>query len=182
MTMTTELWRPVGLQVACQVALSPVPSGGACQVSGDPLKVPSEGPAECKSFRVTCKHAYCVSARGGMHGCDPPPRLRLPSLVPNAAQTLLSLSYCVISPSSACRAILPVVSVPRQFVGSRPRTVGRRWCVSTPTKALSSFSEGLALVSCGCTACFLSSGIFDDWCLEFSMIGSSPLWHLPPNF
>lgn len=95
MTTTTETWRPVGLQVACQAALSPVPSGGACQVSGDPLKVPSEGPTECKSFRVTCKHAYCVSAWGGMHGCDPPPPTPSPLDRPqSSADTLVSVLLC----------------------------------------------------------------------------------------
>ena len=62
--MTIMMWHPIGSQVACKVVFRPMPSDGACQVSGDPLKAPSEGPIECESFRVTCKHAYCGSAWG----------------------------------------------------------------------------------------------------------------------
>lgn len=142
----TAARRPGGLQVVCQVALSPVPSGGVCQVSGDPLKVPSEGPTHVLQGHVqTCVLFVCL---GGMHGCDPhyPPPLTPPPIVPSAAQTRLSPSSCVISPSSACRAILPVVSVPRQFEGSRPRTLGckvafprRPKLLSRPVKVLPRF-------------------------------------------
>lgn len=64
MMMMMMMWHPIGSQVACKVVFRPMPSGGVCKASGDPLKVPSEGPIECESFRVTCKHAYCVSAWG----------------------------------------------------------------------------------------------------------------------
>lgn len=66
---TTWTWRPGGLQVVCPVALSLVPSGGVCQVSGDPLKVPSEGPTQVlQGHMQTCVLFVCL---GGMHGCDP---------------------------------------------------------------------------------------------------------------
>lgn len=58
--MIIMMWHPIGSQVACKVVFRPMPSGGVCKVSGDPLRVPTKGPIKCKSFRVTCKRVLCV--------------------------------------------------------------------------------------------------------------------------
>lgn len=149
MVNTAAVRHPGGLQVACP-PLGSVPSGRVCQVSGDPLKVPSEGPTECTSCRVTCKHAYCVSAWGEcmvVTPHPPHPSLSTPSPLnrPGAAQTHLSLSSCVISrpphAEPSCQA--------SQFQDiCRVSSSDRKGC--------------LLLVFCGRAASFPSSGIFDD--------------------
>lgn len=59
--MAAAAWRPGGLQVVCLGALSPVPSGGVCPVSGDPLKVPSEGPTRVlQGHMQTCVLFVCL--------------------------------------------------------------------------------------------------------------------------
>lgn len=112
------MWHPISSQVACKVVFREMSSGGVCKVSGDPLKVPSEGPTECKSSRTTCKHAYSVCVPGEMHGCDTshPPNPSPLSPPQCSGDTPVCVKLSVIFPSSTCQALLPVVSVPRQFL------------------------------------------------------------------
>ncbi len=98
------MWHPIGSQVACKVVFRPMPSGGVCKVSWDPLKAPSEGPIECKSFRVTRKHAYCVWLGKCMVVAPPS---HLPHLVPTPVQyrhsCLCPLTVLHMpSPSASC--------------------------------------------------------------------------------
>lgn len=145
MIITMKMWHPIGSQVACKVVFRPMPSGRLCKASGDPLKEPSsEGPIECESFRVTCKHASCVclgkcmvvtatTTTSSFPRSHPPYPPSPPHRPQCSADSLVYVQLSVISLSSTCRAFLTVVSVPRWTFRRR---FSRSWVLSPVPRLL----------------------------------------------
>ena len=129
--MMMMMWHPISSQVACKVVFGEMPSGGVCKVSGEPLKVPSEGPTECKSSRTTCKHAYCVSAWGNAWLWHLPPSKSISPLSSpvqwrhsRLCQTQCDLPILHMpSPSASCLSSKTILKVCSWTVGDSKKCV-----------------------------------------------------------
>lgn len=95
----------------------------------------------------TCVLCVC---QGEMHGCDaPPPNSVSPNPPQCSVDSPVYVQLSVISPSSPCQAPLPVVSVPRHFVGFCSWTFGDHMVCSTSSKDLEHCSAKVLAVVTG---------------------------------